>query len=251
MNAGKTDIFEQNLLAQYLLIYELSAAEPELNEFIDSHNEYTKLSVSLKFSDTDSVSAFVNAIKKLNKQHTNIDLTATGLPVIYQSLVNKTVYDVILSGFLALLAISAIALLLFKSFKIVLILLIVNTLPYVIVMGIWGHLVGNITPQIAIVFAVTIGIVFDDSLYLVLKYIEERNNRLRWEVLLKTTMPAILMTTLAFAIGFYVTMLSNFIPTVIFGFLAGSVMLIALLLDLILLPILLNLFMSPDDELSV
>jgi hypothetical protein len=53
---------------------------------------------------------------------------------------------------------------------------------------------------------------------------------------------AIYLTTITITLGFSILALSNFVPTIYFGLLTGFSMFIALLADLILLPILLSIF---------
>ena len=58
----------------------------------------------------------------------------------------------------------------------------------------------------------------------------------------------IIITSIVLAAGFFVMVFSGFIPTRIFGFLSGGVILFALFSDLLLLPSLINFFNIRKDK---
>lgn len=56
---------------------------------------------------------------------------------------------------------------------------------------------------------------------------------------------AMLYTTIIIVIGFSSLVFSNFVPSVLFGVMTGITMLIALLMDMSILPVLLKRFIKP------
>ena len=88
--------------------------------------------------------------------------------------------------------------------------------------------------------AITIGIAVDNSIHYIYRFREEFNKINNYEKTLdrchSTVGIAILNTSLTIVFGFSILILSNFIPTIYFGFFTGVAMLLALISVLTLLP---------------
>ncbi len=145
-----------------------------------------------------------------------------------------------------LIAIGIVSVLLalyFRSIRVAFIALIPNLLPLVVVGGIVYALDIPIQFSTSIIFALTFGIVVDDTIHFLATYfratgtIEER---------LASTMDSagsgILNTTLILVSGFAILTLSSFGATFYLGLFLSSSLLFALFTDLLLLPLLIKSF---------
>ena len=127
-----------------------------------------------------------------------------------------------------------------KSLRYGLLSIIPNLFPATIVFGLWGLMVGELSPYILMLFSISIGIVVDDSVHVMSKYISSRREGKTPEASVAYSIDkagsAITITTLSLATGTLLLMFSN---TYIFqnvSMLITPIVVVALLLDLLFLP---------------
>ena len=88
--------------------------------------------------------------------------------------------------------------------------------------------------------AITIGIAVDNSIHYIYRFREEFDKTKDYNQTLdrchQTVGIAILNTSITIVFGFSILILSNFIPTIYFGFFTGIAMLLAMISVLTLLP---------------
>ena len=116
-------------------------------------------------------------------------------------------------------------------------------------LGIWGYLVGEVGLSVAVVVAVTLGIVVDDTVHFLTKYLKSRRAGLPVDAAIRETMQtvgvALWTTSLALIAGFGVLFLSGFKVNSEMGMLSAVTILIALIADYLLLP---SILMRFDSE---
>mgnify|MGYP006261077379 CR=1 FL=1 len=99
--------------------------------------------------------------------------------------------------------------------------------------------------------AITIGIAVDNSIHYIYRFKEEfkisKNYKKTLNTCHSTVGLAILNTSITIVFGFSILVLSNFIPTILFGIFTGLAMLLAMISVLTLLPSLL-LVVKPFGE---
>lgn len=143
----------------------------------------------------------------------------------------------------AFVLVALIAGVLFRSWRIGLIVLLPNLIPLVWLTGMMWLFDIDFKLTTAIVFTVAFGIAVDDSIHFMTKfYLELTKGKSMLYALKRTyleTGKAIILTTLILVLGFGVLTFSQFGVTFYSGLLIGSSLVFALLADLILLPILL------------
>ena len=97
-----------------------------------------------------------------------------------------------------------------------------------------------------VIAAITIGIAVDNSIHYIYRFKEEFQKLKNYKITLdrchSTVGIAILNTSITIVFGFSILVLSNFIPTIYFGFFTGVAMLLALISVLTLLPKLILIF---------
>ena len=160
--------------------------------------------------------------------------------ILYARL-NKTISLQLMEGFtVSFLLITATLLVGLKSVRYGLLSIIPNLFPATIVFGIWGLLVGELSPYILMLFSISIGLVVDDSVHVLSKYIVARREGNSPEAAVQYSLDragsAITITTLSLAIGTFILVLSNTFYYQNVALLLTPIIITALLLDLLFLP---------------
>ncbi len=175
---------------------------------------------------------------KMGLKEENVHLA--GLLVLYNNMLQSLFESQILTLGVVVLALLAMFLLLFKSFKIALIALAPNLLAVGAVLGFMGWMNIPLDMMTITIAAISIGIAVDNTIH----YIYRFKNEFKVSQNYTKTMHychgsigyAMYYTSVTIIIGFSILAFSNFLPTIYFGLLTGLAMLIALLAALTLLP---------------
>ncbi|MEQ9404119.1 MAG: efflux RND transporter permease subunit [Cyclobacteriaceae bacterium] len=129
----------------------------------------------------------------------------------------------------------------FRSFKLLLISLIPNLVPLLIVAGVLGWMDISLKMTTSIIFTIAFGIAVDDTIHLMSHFLKYKTHDLRAS--LKKTLEhagsAMLITSIIVIAGFSLFMLSDFGATFYLGLFVSLSLLVALIIDLTLLPLLL------------
>ncbi|BCG64517.1 MAG: hypothetical protein methR_P2301 [Methyloprofundus sp.] len=232
------------LAAQELLLFELSLPYGlDLQDKLNSKQSATRLSVSLGNLSSAQVLAFVTRTEYWFKQHnqTTAQLTASGVPLLFAHISERNISSMLLGTSLVLVSISLILLLVFKSIKIGLLSLIPNLAPAALAFGLWGLLVGQIGMTLAVVTCMTLGIIIDDTVHFLIKYLHFRRVEKQASALAITNTfsgvgTALLITSCALMAGFLALSFSAFVPNADMGLLTAITIMFALLADLFILP---------------
>ncbi len=151
-----------------------------------------------------------------------------------QRLVGDMLKSFSLSLFLVMLAILA----LLRSFRLTLLAVIPNIIPILWTLGLMGFLRIDLSTGTAMIGAVAFGLAVDDTIHYLVHF--RRVRSLGVETAVRTTTTrigrALLITTLALALGFWTGCFGSFKPTIYFSLLVGGTLLGALLCDLLVLP---------------
>ena len=130
-----------------------------------------------------------------------------------------------------------------KSVRYGLLSIMPNLFPATIVFGFWGLFVGELSPYILMLFSISIGLVVDDSVHILSKYISARREgetpQSAVQYSLDKAGSAITITTLSLAVGTFILVFSNTFHFQNVALLLTPIIVVALLLDLLFLPALL------------
>jgi len=142
---------------------------------------------------------------------------------------------------IALVLISLILLFALRSIKFGLISLIPNIVPALMGFGVWAMLVGEVSLAVSVVVAMTLGIVVDDTIHYLSKYLRARRERgMSPEAAVRyafnTVGVALVVTTIVLACGFMVLAQSNFLLNSQMGLMTAITIVIALIVDFTFLP---------------
>ncbi|WP_185101289.1 efflux RND transporter permease subunit [Roseivirga spongicola] len=162
-------------------------------------------------------------------------------------LIDKTdeyVVSALLKGIgFALLSVSFFILIFFKSLRLAIYTLVPNLIPIAILFGLMGWFGVHLNISTAIIFTVALGIAIDDSIHFIARYKLERDFHTNKEAIKNAftgTGKSILVTSIVIVLGFSVFLSSGFSASYYLGFFIVLAAVIALLLDLIILPIILS-----------
>ncbi len=137
---------------------------------------------------------------------------------------------------------------LLPSVRLLWLVLIPNIFPLLVIAGIMGFSGIDLKISTSIIFIIAFGIAVDDSIHFLSRFRREAQKHSVIEAVRRTyltTGKAILVTSLILAAGFSTLCISDFLGTFYMGLLIALTLLVALLADLLLLPVLLVWFYRP------
>ncbi len=171
----------------------------------------------------------------------------TNLFVLYEDILSRLVDSQFLTVAIVYAVIGTILLLIFRPPRIAVICVISNIITTAAIMGGMGILGLPLDLMTITIAAVAMGISVDDTIHYVHRYLRSSTDDPAEAV--RTSMLSVgypmTYTTIIIVIGFSALMFSDFIPSVMFGLLTSVTMLIALAMDLTILPVLLKRFVRP------
>ena len=236
---------DPDLAAQYLLLYELSLPfGSDLNDRIDVAKSATRLVVVTK-------NAWSRDIRELDKRaqvwlRANVPTFAhegSGLSVVFAHLSLRNINSMLRGTILAMALISFVLIWIFKSVRIGLLSLLPNFIPAIMSFGLWGYLVGHVGIASSVVIAVVFGIVVDDTVHFLSKYLKARREGLSAPEAVRSAFHmvghALWTTTAVLSVGFLVFATSGFEVSWALGLLVTTTIIFALVADFLLLPTLL------------
>ncbi len=237
---------DRNLAAQYLLLYEMSLPYGlDLNNQIDIDKSATRIAVTLTTLSSNEVIDFEARTAAWLKQHMgNLDVAISGPTLMFAHLGKRNIYSMLEGTSIALILISVILILFLGSFKYGLVSLLPNLSPALVAFGIWGLTVGEVGIGLSIVTGMTLGIVVDDTVHFLSKYLRARREKgLSAEQAVRYAFNsvgvALLVTSFVLIAGFMILAQSHFYLNSGMGLLTSILIFIALVFDLTLLPALL------------
>lgn len=170
----------------------------------------------------------------------------TGIMVLYNNMLQSLFSSQILTMGYVVVALMVMFMALFRSVKIAAIAIFPNLVSAMAVLGIMGIARLPLDLMTITIAAISIGIAIDDTIHYIHRFqVEFALDRDYIKTMHRchgSIGNAMTYTSFTIIVGFSILMLSNFIPTVLFGFLTGLAMLIALVAALSLLPRLIIVF---------
>jgi uncharacterized protein len=235
------------MAAQYLLLYELSLPYGlDLNDRINLDRSGTRVSVTLRDLPTSVHRAFmVRAQAWVEENTTHIERAPpTGVSVMAAYMSERNIESMISGTLLAAVLIGIVIAICLRSFVMGFVSLIPNILPVAVTFGIWAIFVGEIGMAAAIVGSTSLGVVVDDTVHFMSKYLHarralgaDRAEAVRYAY--RQVSEAVIVTTIILAVGFSALAFSLFRINQQLGQLTAIAITVALLFELFLLPALL------------
>ena len=218
-----------------------------LTPYVDIENNMARISTrvidSLKDLKRDDLLKQIDKDlnKMLNKEYE--EYKVSNLLVIYNNMLQSLFDSQIKTIGLVVLILFIMFLILFKNIKIAIIAIIANTVPVGVIFGFMGWMNIPLDIMTITIAAISIGIAVDDTIHYIhrfrLEYEKTSDLKLSIQNAHKSIGRAMFYTSTIIMIGFSILVLSNFIPSIYFGVLTVIAMFMAIVSDLLLLPVLL------------
>lgn len=242
--------------AQFLLLYEMSLPFGlDLNNQVNVDKSETRVIVTTKNISTKKTLALEESARQWLATNGTSHMKTEGVSTVmmFSHLTQRQINSMINGTILALILISIVLAMALKSVRFGLISLIPNIAPLIIGLGLWGIFVGYINTGISIVFGMTLGIIVDDTIHFLTKYLRARRelgksaeDAVRYAF--ATVGQALTVTTFVLVMGFFVIAQSDFGMNSGMAKITMLIISIALALDFLLLPALLLMFSKEKSQ---
>ena len=218
-----------------------------LKNYVDSTGQYARITTFMKNAEIEKMERIEERLKeKIEKifPKDRYEITLTGKAFLFQKGTRYLIRNLVLSLALAIVLISLFMAYMFRSFRMIIISLIPNLLPLLVTAGMMGYLGVPIKPSTILVFSIAFGISVDDTIHFLAKYRQEllaNHWRIKKSIFaaLRETGVSMFYTSIVLFFGFSVFITSNFGGTVALGALISGTLLLAMMANLLLLPVLL------------
>ena len=233
---------DPDLAAQYLLLYEFSLpVGRDLNNLIDVERSSTRVTVVLKsLSTSEKIDLDDRAQAWFRENAPGLESRATGVAVVGANSIQRNINGMLVGTVVAMAIVSLLLLLIFRSVRLGLISLVPNFVPAAMAMGLWGYVVGEVGVAASVVTAIAFGIIVDDTIHFMTKYMNARKEGLlpseSVQAAFRTVGRALFATTIVFALGFMVFGTSGMATNQALGLLVGITVVVALVADFLFLP---------------
>ena len=230
------------LAAQYLLLYELSLPlGNDLNNRIDVAKSATRMTVVLRSLSSQAQRELdMRAQAWLRANAPSLASEASGISIVFAHLSQRNIESMLRGTIIAMALISLILIWVFKSVRLGLASLVPNFLPAAMAFGLWGYLVGQVGLAGSVVTAMAFGIIVDDTIHFLSRYLEARRDGQTAPEAVRSTFrtvgQALWTTTAVLSLGFLVFASSGFELSWALGLLITITLGFALLADFLLLP---------------
>ncbi len=229
-----------------------------ISPYISVDNDEARIAVRIRDSSEDLRRN--ELIKKINNElNTKIGLSKdeyklVGVLILFNNLLQSLFKSQILTLGIVMLGIFGMFFVLFRNIVISLIGVVPNFIAAFFILGIIGLMRIPLDMMTITIAAITIGIAVDNSIHYIYRFREEFKKIKNYSQTLdrchSTVGIAILNTSITIVFGFSILVLSNFIPTIYFGFFTGIAMLLAMISVLTLLPKLLIIYKPFGEEVD-
>ena len=191
-------------------------------------------------------------IKKINSDLKKIvnpndaSFRQSNLMILYNNMLQSLFESQIVTLGFVLVLLFVMFLLIFRSLHVALIAIISNAISISVIFGFMGWFNIPLDLMTITIAAISLGIGVDDTIHYIHRFYEELEKDGDFVKAMHRSHNsvgyAMYYTTFAIMLGFSILVLSNFVPTIYFGFLTMVAMIMALLGALLLLPRLLIIF---------
>jgi len=231
---------EANLVSQELLLFENSGSD-DLEDVVDSQFSKARITIKLPWLDSvNSVKVLEYVQSEASKTFSASTVETTGMIPLLVNTFSNAVHSSVSSYIMAGIGITFMMMLILGSVRIGLLSMIPNLVP--IIMGLLVMYIGEMPLDMftLLIGSIAIGLAVDDTIHFMHNfrryYLESGDSAKAIEQTFYTTGKAMVITTLVLSLGFFAYIAANMISVQNFGIITGSVIVFALLSDLLLAP---------------
>lgn len=245
--------------SQYLFLFEMSLPFGlDINNQIDIDKTASRLKVSLTNLTSLEVIAFTGRAENwLVENCPNPAMHALGVSptLMFAQMTRQQIYSLLYGIGTALFIITFVLIIIFRSIRYGLVSLIPNIIPITVGFGVWAMVNGTINMGTSIVFGMVLGIIVDDTVHFMVKYLRAKKelNYTSKEAVryaFATVGQALIVTTIILGLGFLVLGQSLFNLNSEMAYLTVIIILLALVVDFMVLPALLLWIDKTDDSIE-
>ncbi|MGM0563799.1 MAG: efflux RND transporter permease subunit [Pseudomonadota bacterium] len=233
-----------NAAAQYFLLYEMSLPQGlSLDDRQNMERSASRMSVVVHKSDSEEMLALDRrAVAWAKENAPALDISeGTGLDLVFAHMSGRNIRSLVYGASIGLVLISFVMMFALRSVRLGLISLVPNLVPVAVAYGIWGLMKAEISLSVSVVISISLGIVVDDSVHFLSKYLRARRERgydtteaIRYAF--RTVGTALVITSVVLVSGFLLLLLAHFNPSADMGTLLALTISLALAADFLLLP---------------
>ena len=238
---------DRELAAQYLLLYEFSLPVGfDLNNQINTARSATRFTVTLDNVTTKRLKNLTADAENWLKENAppSMHVHAASPAIMFSHISESNINSMLFGTLWALLLISFCLAIALKSVSFGIMSLIPNFVPAIMAFGVWGIINGQIGLGLSVVVCMTLGIVVDDTVHFLSKYMRARRElKLSAEDAVRSTYKsvgtALVFTSIILTSGFFILTFSDIALNSDMGKLTAYTIVLALIADLLFLPALL------------
>ncbi len=233
-------------VAEILLLYSMGLPQGmDLNNQVTLDGRYLKLSMLWNIHDAQRSLREIDEIYIMAQKY-QLDIKVTGKIVLYHRMIGYIVKTFMLSISLALVMIGITMAYSLGSWRLGLLSLLPNIMPLTFGAALMTLMGSPIDIGTSLVISVCLGIAVDDTIHFLFHYKEaiEKYKEIKPSLIdiFVYTAPSLIFTTIVLSLCFGVFIFANFVPNINFGILCSIILSIALVADLVYLPVILMMF---------
>lgn len=233
----------QEMSAQYLLLYEMSLPYGlDLNNQLDVDKSSSRIVATFKNMTSNELINIEEEMTQWFAKHApQYDVDFASPSLMFAHIGQRNIISMLIGTTLALILISIMLGGALKSWRFGLISLLPNLAPAGISFGLWAIISGEVGLALSVVIGMTLGIVVDDTVHFLSKYLHaRRDKKLNAQEAVHYAFDnvgrALWITTFVLVAGFTVLAQSSFKLNADMGFLTALTIFIALVVDFLFLP---------------
>lgn len=234
---------DRELAAQYLLLYELSLPYGlDLNNQLDVDKAKTRMIITVKnITSEEYLQLEQRIVNWFASNAPQYEAVVASPNLMFAHIGQRNIYSMLVGTSVALVLISILLGFALKSVKYGIISLIPNLVPVSMGFGLWYFIDGQIGLGISVVAGMTLGIVVDDAVHFMTKYVHARRNEEKDSIdavkyAFNSVGRALWITSFVLIAGFMVLAQSIFKLNADMGLLTAITILLALVIDFLFLP---------------
>lgn len=234
---------ERELSAQYLLMYEMSLPYGlDLNNQLNVDKSSTRVIATFQnMTSTEQIELEERIYGWFAENAPQYEVSIASPNLMFAHIGQRNIYSMLIGTSVALVLISILLGFALRSVRFGLISLIPNLAPAAMGFGLWFLIDGQIGLALSVVAGMTLGIVVDDTVHFLSKYLHARRDRGKdtkaaVDYAFASVGRALWITTFVLFAGFMVLAQSTFKVNADMGLLTGLTILIALVVDFLFLP---------------
>lgn len=237
-----------DLISQYFLLYELSLPYgASITDRINVSRSASRVTIIMRGLTSGDIRALHERATAWLAENAPPDSRTSGISinVLFAYLSSTNIRSMMASTLASIFVIGLIIAVALRSVTYGVLSLATNLLPAVVGFGIWGYLIQDIGIAGAVITAMTLGIVVDDTIHFLMKYRRQRQEGASPADAIvhvfSTVGVAMVITSVSLAVGFFVLALSGFQINRALGVQTSIIVVAALFICWFLLPSLLRL----------